>query len=357
MLSYEYIQFLNERLLQYIPQPYVHVGDKVNFRCPCCGDSQKSSTKKRGWLYLANSSYYCFNCGTSLPGIKLLQLLSGSDYESIKHEYVKLFLKSGQSYSLSAYSASQDDEPNIFKFQRMLDPDLKKPLSKRATEYLNHRKVLSAPFLKEKIFSTYSQNKSDEEFILIPWKINGVDAYYQVNDFLGLHSMKYMFPKNKKKLIYGLDNIDPTYKKIFVFEGVYDSLFVKNGIASGTKAITEYQLKIIRNRWPSHDIVVSFDNDIAGFASTKKLIEQNNDFKFFRWFSSDTHEKDINDYVCAKNNINMFVNSVDIDNLVFDKLQMKMWMIRNSKWKDEKRLSKTHNSLQKKCAFVLPEFK
>jgi hypothetical protein len=239
----------------------------------------------------------------------------------------------------------------------MLDPDLKKPLSKRATEYLNHRKVLSAPFLKEKIFSTYSQTKSDEEFILIPWKINGVDAYYQVNDFLGLHSMKYMFPKNKKKLIYGLDNIDPTYKKIFVFEGVYDSLFVKNGIASGTKAITEYQLKIIRNRWPSHDIVVSFDNDIAGFASTKKLIEQNNDFKFFRWFSSDTHEKDINDYVCAKNNINMFVNSADIDNLVFDKLQMKMWMIRNSKWKDEKRLSKTHNSLQKKCAFVLPEFR
>lgn len=356
-LSYEYIQFLNEKLLQYIPQPYVHVGDKINFRCPCCGDSRKSSTKKRGWLYLNNSSYYCFNCGTALPGIKLLQLLSGTDYESIKQEYVKLFLKSGQSSSLSAYvNTNQTEEPNIFKVQRILDPDLKKPLSKKATEYLTNRKVLSAPFLKEKLFSTYSTKNINEEFILIPWKINGIDAYYQVNDFLGLHNMKYMFPKNKKKLIYGLDNIDPTYKKIFVFEGVYDSLFVKNGVASGTKSITEYQLKIIRNRWPSHEIIVSFDNDIAGFASMKKLIETDNSFKFFRWFNATTKEKDINDFICANNDINLFTNPNKIDKMVFDKLQMKLWMINNGKWKDEKKnTNKINLNANKKRAFILPK--
>ena len=51
MLSYEYIQFLNEKIVQYLPQPNIQVGDKINFRCPICGDSKKSLTKKRGWVY------------------------------------------------------------------------------------------------------------------------------------------------------------------------------------------------------------------------------------------------------------------------------------------------------------------
>ena len=59
--SYEYIQFLNEKIIQYLPQPYVKVGDKINFRCPLCGDSKKSATKKRGWYYMQNSSMFCFN--------------------------------------------------------------------------------------------------------------------------------------------------------------------------------------------------------------------------------------------------------------------------------------------------------
>lgn len=57
--------------------------------------------------------------------------------------------------------------------------------------------------------------------------------------------MKYLFPKDKKKLIAGLDNIDISWPYIIVFEGFYDSLFVKNGICSGTKSITDYQLKLI----------------------------------------------------------------------------------------------------------------
>jgi DNA primase len=355
MLSYEYIQFLNEKLLQYIPQPYVRVGDKVNFRCPLCGDSKKSSTKKRGWLYTQSCSYYCFNCGTSLSGIKLLQYLSGNDYESIKREYVKLFLKSGQSTSLSSYVETPHDEPNIFNPQRILNPDLKKPLSQKAIEYLSKRKILSAPFLKEKLFSTYSDNNPNEEFILIPWKLNGIDAYYQVNDFLKIRSLKYMFPKNKKKLLYGLDNIDPQYKKIFVFEGVYDSLFVKNGIASGTKSITDYQLKIIKNRWPNHEICVSFDNDAAGFGSIKKLIEKNTNFSFFKWFNETTKEKDINDYILAINNINAFVDQNVLDTMIIDKLQMKLWMMRTGNWKDEQRNNIIKNAC-KKQAFLLPYF-
>jgi len=65
-------------------------------------------------------------------------------------------------------------------------------------------------------------------------------------------SLKYIFPKNEKKIVAGLDNIDITWPYVIVFEGYYDSIFVKNGVCVGTKSITDYQLKLIRERYPHH---------------------------------------------------------------------------------------------------------
>lgn len=336
MLSYEYIQFLNDKIVQYLPSSYVRVGDKINLRCPFCGDSKKSATKRRGWIYLKNSSYYCFNCGISMSGIKLLKAMSGADYDSIHREYVELFLKSGLSSSLSSVAhVPSDGEPSIFSFKPIALPAVQ-PLTSRATEYLKSRCVLDAPFLREEMHSIVSSSNSGVEYILIPWRVNGVVAYYQVNDFLKIKPMKYMFPKGQKKLLYGLDNVDPSYGKIFVFEGVYDSLFVKNGIATGTKSITDYQMKLLRERWPRHEVVVAFDNDLPGFAATKKMIETGKASKFFRWFGADTREKDINDRVVAQGCIDMFSKPSVLDKMVHDSLQMKLWMIENGKWRDER---------------------
>lgn len=342
MLSFEHIHFLDEKIIQYLPQPYVRVGDKINLRCPICGDSKKSATKKRGWIYLKNGSYFCFNCGVSLPGIKLLKVISGTDYDTIHDEYVKLFLKSGFDSSLSSvmWKPTEDEEPSLFNLKRALDPNLKKPLTENAKEYLKRRHVLDAPFFKEPLFSLHSTD-GKKEYILIPWKINGIDAYYQVNDFMKYRpSMKYIFPKDKKKLVYGLDNVDASYKKLFVFEGVYDSLFVKNGIATGTKSITSYQLKLIKERWPYHQICLAFDNDDPGFASTMKLIKNGKADKFFAWFKDGAKEKDINERILSMGDTKMFTSKNVLDSMVFDALQMKLWMVSNGKWKRESFIKK-----------------
>lgn len=329
-LSYEYIQFLNEKILENLPRNFVRVGDKINLRCPICGDSRKSARKKRGWIYLKNSSFYCFNCGTGLSGIKFLEYISGSNYEDIRHEYTKLFLKSGLNSGLSSVFEVPTSEPSIFQLESIVKPEWKKPLSKNAAFYLKERKVLDAPFLSEPLYSCYAKN--NEEYIMIPWKVNGVDAYYQLNDFNKYHSMKYIFPKDKKKLIYGLDNVDMSWPYLIVTEGVFDSLFIKNGICSGTKSITQYQLDIIQERYPKHQIVISFDNDAAGIESIVKLLKQNKNFKYFRWFNSNTKEKDINDYVLAKNNVNIFTEPRVLEKMIVDKLVMKMHLIQNHMW-------------------------
>jgi len=65
-----------------------------------------------------------------------------------------------------------------------------------------------------------------------------------------------------------------------------------------------------------------------------KLVKKQNDFKFFRWFDSSTTEKDINDYVKAKNDPTAFSDKSYLQKMIIDKLAMKMWLISNGKWKN-----------------------
>lgn len=331
MLSYEYKAFINEKVLEHLPHDRVRVGDKINFRCPLCGDSKKSATKRRGWYYLSTNSYFCFNCGTGMSGIKFLEALSGNSYDEIKHEYLRLFAKSKQDFSLSAAFKAPTEEPSIFELKPLVKPEWKCALTPAAQAYLDSRLVTRAPFYDSHIYSWHS--KAGKEYILIPWQLNGVDAYYQLNDFQKHGSMKYIFPKSEKKLVAGLDNVDASWPYILAFEGYYDSLFVKNGICTGTKAITDYQIKLIKERYPRHEICISFDNDESGIDSMIKLIKKDCNFKFFRWFNEMTREKDINDYIKAHGDVNAFANEKSLEPMIQDRLVMKMWLIRNNFWK------------------------
>jgi len=116
-----------------------------------------------------------------MSGIKFLEAISGSNYDEIKKEYLRLFARSHKDMSLSAHYEIPDKEPSIFDLKPIVKPEWKQPLSDRAKTYLNDRLVSSAPFLKDDLYSWTS--KKNQEFILIPWKLNGVDAYFQLNDF------------------------------------------------------------------------------------------------------------------------------------------------------------------------------
>ncbi len=108
---------------------------------------------------MKNASYYCFNCSTGMSGINFLKAISGSSYEEIRKEYTKLFLKSGLSSSLSSTWQKPNDEPDLFNLKSIIDPDWKKPLTSEATEYLEKRKVLDAPFLQDPLWSYFSKEK------------------------------------------------------------------------------------------------------------------------------------------------------------------------------------------------------
>lgn len=338
--SEDFKQFVSEKVWEYLPSSKVRIGNEIHVRCPLCGDSKKNSRKKRGYFYTSSCTYFCFNCGTSMSGMQLLKSIAGNAYEDILQEYRRMKVKNGGSLSSQMLDLSKNESNQLSAFSYLnslhsaIKPEWKNPLSEYAEKYLENRKVFEAPFLKDKFYSIFDKNKN--EYILIPWKINGVEAYYQINDFEhhDKNGRKYIFPSNREKLIYGLDNIDLSFPYIICFEGVYDSLFIPNAVAIGGKSLTSLQKEILEKRYPKHQIVLSYDNDEAGLAAMMKQIERSpSEYKYFKWFDCDTEEKDINDFVIKNGNAKMFSDVESIKNMIVGSISMKMFLIQIGMWK------------------------
>jgi 5S rRNA maturation endonuclease (ribonuclease M5) len=215
----------------------------------------------------------------------------------------------------------------------IINKEWKQKLSSDALQYLDNRLITRSPFYKDTFYSVYDKNNN--EYILIPWKVNSIECYYQLNDFkkIDKFNRKYIFPSKIEKPVFGLDNIDLTWNKIIICEGVYDSLFVKNGICCGGKTLTDYQLKLIKERYPRHEIIISLDNDEAGLKSVANIIKKTPvKFKFFKWFNNNTIEKDINDYVLKTNDVNIFSNKDKLDKMIVSSVEMKLFLISKGLW-------------------------
>ena len=90
MSSYIDLKFINEvsaRLSQFKKK-----GDYLyNFRCPHCGDSKKSKTKARAYLYRVKNDMFfkCHNCGEGQSLTNFLKFLDNKVYEQYLLERYK----------------------------------------------------------------------------------------------------------------------------------------------------------------------------------------------------------------------------------------------------------------------------
>lgn len=332
----EFNEWVNERVLENL-HGYTRNGRELNLRCPICGDSKKNAMKKRGYYSMEKCSYYCHNCGASMSGQKFLSEISHISPDDIKKEFLKTKYN-GKFRKSENFTSSNADKTHsvLFSYKSIIKPEWKNELSENAKNYLNGRKVLSAPYLKDRLYSFF--DRQNREYILIPWTINGESAYFQLNDFEKHNKMgmKYIFPKNKDKLLFGLDNIDISIPFIIIVEGVYDSLFLPNCVCCGGKHLSELQYKILKSRFPRHQLVMGLDNDKPGLLAASKIIEEGkgrSEFKFFKWFTKSTKQKDINDYVLSTGDVNIFTDIDYVKSCFVDSVMMKMYLIENKLWK------------------------
>lgn len=93
---------------------------------------------------------------------------------------------------------------------------------------VDKRKIYKSPYIKRN-WELFFDNRTKR--LVIPW----TDEYYQLRALTKKQeneSGKYLFPPEIEKPIFGLDMLNPDFKYIFLLEGVFDAIFVRNRMCS-----------------------------------------------------------------------------------------------------------------------------
>jgi len=274
-----------------------------NFRCPVCGDSKKSKTKARAYLYRVKNDMFfkCHNCGQGQNLANFIKFVDPKLYESYLLERYK---KSAPATPKPEF----DFKPTKFKDQTPID-DLKSikdlPEDHPARLYCDNRKIpekcFDKLFLSDKFMTLVNEVKpntykviKDHPRLIIPfYDTTGKVFAFQGRAF-GKEQPKYLTIKldeNKQK-VYGLDKVN-FQQPIYITEGPIDSLFIDNCLAAGGADL------FLKNKIPNDQITYIFDNEPRNKEIVKrmyKVIEQN--FNVVIW-PEDLQLKDVNDMILS----------------------------------------------------------
>ena len=265
-----------------------------NFRCPYCGDSQKSRSKARGYFYRKKNDYFyrCHNCGKGTTFGKVLEYLDVTLYK----EYIMERYKG---------DAPKTEQPE-FKFEapkfKKIDPKLENliPINKLNTwhparQFVKSRQLpeefYSDLYLCPKFFE-WSKIQSQQEHprLVIPFRDESGEVFAAQGRAFGKEIPKYLTIKfQDKPKIFGLDRVDFA-KRYYVVEGPLDSMFLNNCLA-----VAGADFRYL----PPGDTTIVLDNEprsIEIIKQMERLIHQEHELVI--WPDSIT-QKDINDMVLA----------------------------------------------------------
>lgn len=297
-------------------------GNRLNLRCPLCGDSANKRNIRRGWFFLETGIYKCYNEGCpafdkALGPIKFYSLLTNQSYDSAKMEIFS-WLKEISRDSLYAAVESARGGGSVVSTcgsKIELPPEEKEyelretwvPLkeSEAAVKFLESRKIFNAPFLPKgyRIYYDFERKK-----IVLPWFRDGRMMSFQYRTMAVDDPQKYTFPINSKKDVFGIEGIDHDFRPVLYTEGVLDAIFCKNCLAIGGIHPSESQMAIMSNYLLDHDLVFFPDNPWVDQSSRREILkfaDENPNGLVFLW-EKDNPYKDLNDEAKATGNFTKY---------------------------------------------------
>lgn len=314
-------------------QPYT-----ANFRCPYCGDSQKSKTRARAYLYERNAKifYKCHNChmSTNLNGFLK------DNYPAVYKEYIFEVFKDQNNEK-----EQQEYVPDMSKFpKRRADiylKGLKKisslPLCHPARMYVRDRKIPPSQhyrlywvdefkhWVNTLIPEKFSEDSltREEGRLVIPF----IDA----NGYVFGATGRSLEPKAKVRYItimlderenkfFGLDVVD-FKRKIYFVEGPIDSLFLNNSVAfAGSYGKVD-------NITDKSNAVIILDNEPRNKEIVQIIERYINDSYTVCIWPDQLEQKDINDMILSGFTEKQITDMIN-DNLysgVMAKLRLTQW--------------------------------
>ena len=282
--------------------------DLYNFRCPICGDSEKTKNKARGYLYKikTNTNYKCHNCGISLSFNNFLKQVD----PALHKEYTLEKFKEGHTGKnfVAKEPKFEFEKP---KFKKTLKIGLPKASSNQdAKKYLEDRKLDPDKFYYTDKFKEWTNSKVhtfddltyDEPRIIIPLIYEEKFVGYQGRS-LGPSKVKYitvMLDDDAPK-IYGLDKVGRD-APVFVTEGPFDSTFIRNSIAMcGADADVD--------RWGISNPVYIYDNEPRNREIVNRISKTiDRGYQVVIW-PDHINVKDINDMVMSGLDVQSVIES------------------------------------------------
>ena len=297
MQSYIDVKYVN--IISPFLQQFKKKGDFLwNFRCPYCGDSQKSRTKARGFVYRKKNDlfYKCHNCGVGTTLGKLIEHLDSKSYK----DYIMERYKSGVK-TVNKEPEFKFDEP-VFRSKDVCstlnsleelqdDHPARKIIDRRNLPISSYKDLFLCPefykFTNNLIPNKFPSLDGDHPRLLIPFRDEEGEVFAYQGRAFGNEQPKYLTIKlQERDKIFGLDKIDKR-EEVLVVEGPLDSLFLDNCIAVAGADVPNLDC----------DFTVVFDNE----PRNKELLKQvekaiNRGHKICLW-PEGMEYKDINDMI------------------------------------------------------------
>ena len=300
-MSYIDTKYLN--IISPYLQQFKKKGDNLwNFRCPYCGDSQKSRTKARGFVFRKKNNLFfkCHNCGVGASLGNLIKTIDSKTYKDyIMERYKKgvetrsspqpefkfnapVFRKKGILEGLQSIKDLPDDHP-----ARQIVEKRKLPLESFSDLYLCESFF---KFTNSIIKGKFPSLDGDHPRLLIPFRDESGEVFAYQGRAFGNEQPKYITIKidADRDKIFGLDKMNKS-KPILVVEGPLDSLFLDNCIAVAGADFSNME----------GDLTVIYDNEPRNKEINKQIEKTIDQGKSVCLWPDTMKCKDINDMIIA----------------------------------------------------------
>jgi transcription elongation factor Elf1 len=300
-MSYIDTKYLN--IISPYLQQFKKKGDNLwNFRCPYCGDSKKSRTKARGFVFRKKNDLFfkCHNCGV---GASLGNLVKTIDSKTYKDYIFERYKKGVETHSSPQpefhFNAPVFRKKGILKTLKSIselstDHPARKIIEKRLIPF----ESFSDLYLCESFFkftNSIIPNKfptlnGDHPRLLIPFRDEQGEVFAYQGRAFGNEQPKYITIKldDDKDKIFGLDRVDKS-KPIYVVEGPLDSLFLDNCVAVAGADFSNMK----------GDLIIIYDNEPRNKEINKQIEKTINQGKSVCLWPDNMKWKDINDMIIA----------------------------------------------------------
>ena len=309
-MSYIDVKYLN--LISPMLPLFKKKGDNLwNFRCPYCGDSQKSRTKARGFVFRRKADLFfkCHNCSVGATLANLIKYVDSKTYD----DYILERYRDGGTVPRSPVPKPEFkfDAPvfkkNVFKSLQSISQLASTHPARRLVDERKLSEYSDDLFLCPSFYkftNTLVENKfpslgGDHPRLMIPFRNEEGEIFAYQGRAFGDEKPKYITIKLDEDAdkIYGLDKVTHD-KPVLVVEGPIDSMFLDNCIAVAGADFSK-PLSIGGRLMLNGELTVIFDNEPRNKEICKqieKTISQGRNIVI--WPDSMRH-KDINDMIIA----------------------------------------------------------